>query len=213
MSKYKTGDKVRVKSLDEVLEIEGVEHYDDVGDPWISYYMLEHFGKEGLITSCNENGECMVLFDEDDWFFKKEWLELVSTAKVEEIKNPTYDDLKHLFIDAKDLLTGGSISFNVSADYEEVKNPTYKTNSDRHRDLVNQIHDVYVDKNMKYGDAFAETIEKYGMIAALTRMNDKFNRIEQFIVNGFDDSEESLKDSLLDLANYCLMTVMEIDKK
>ena len=96
---------------------------------------------------------------------------------------------------------------------EEVKNPTYKTNADRHRDLTKHIHDVYVDKNMKYGDAFAETIEKYGMIAALTRMNDKFNRIEQFIVNGFEDSEESLKDALLDLANYCLMTVMEIDKK
>lgn len=206
----KTGDRVRVKSLEEVLKIEGVDRYERVDNPGIADDMLKCFGRYGWVHSCDDY--CYVDIGEHRWVFKKEWLEEVNIISVEEIKNPTYDDLKHLFIDTKDL-AGGSISFNVSADYEEVKNLTYKTNADRHRDLVNQIHDVYVDKNMKYGDAFAETIEKYGMIAALTRMNDKFNRIEQFIVNGFEDSEESLKDSLLDLANYCLMTVMEIDKK
>lgn len=85
------------------------------------------------------------------------------------------------------------------------------TNKEKHRYLIEQIHTTYLDKNKKYGDAFNETIKKYGYISALTRMHDKFSRIESFVMNGYEDSEESLVDSLLDLANYCLMTVMELE--
>lgn len=109
--------------------------------------------------------------------------------------NPTYDDLKELFTD----------------DYEVDLNIVL-TNKERHRALIEHIHNTYVDKNKKYGDAFNNTIRKYGFISALTRMHDKFSRIESFILNGYEDSEESLIDSLLDLSNYCLMTVMELEK-
>lgn len=45
------------------------------------------------------------------------------------------------------------------------------------------------------------------MIAALTRISDKFNRIETLILNddkGTDD--ETVIDTLIDMANYCVMT-------
>mgnify|MGYP001371824164 CR=1 FL=1 len=102
----KIEDKVRVKSLEEVLKIEGVEDYEDVGNPGIAYFMLECFGNEGWIKHDYNDGVYEVFINKEIWDFKKEWLELVSTAKVEEIKNPTYDDLKHLFIDVKDLAGG-----------------------------------------------------------------------------------------------------------
>jgi len=41
-------------------------------------------------------------------------------------------------------------------------------------------------------------------IGFLTRMGDKFSRIESFIANGrLEITNESAVDSLLDLANYC----------
>ena len=71
--------------------------------------------------------------------------------------------------------------------------------------------DVFESKNKEYGNAFQDSIKKYGLIAALTRMNDKFKRIETLILNDDKPSHESLKDSLLDLSNYCLMTAHEVD--
>lgn len=82
----------------------------------------------------------------------------------------------------------------------------------RHKEILENLHDTYVDKNNKYGDAFAETVVKYGNVAALTRMYDKFSRIETMVLNEIEDSEESVIDSALDLANYLVMFVMELEK-
>ena len=81
----------------------------------------------------------------------------------------------------------------------------------KHLELCNEIHKTYKSKNEKYGDSFNDTIKKYGMISALTRMSDKFSRIENNIINNINDNEK-LEDNLLDLANYCLMTVMSLDR-
>ena len=98
--------------------------------------------------------------------------------------------------------------------HEEVKEQLGLGNNEKHyTKLMLENKSIYLDKNEKYGDAFAETIQKYGYISALTRMNDKFNRIEEFTLKGFEDEEESLRDSLMDLANYCYMYVMEIEKE
>ena len=98
--------------------------------------------------------------------------------------------------------------------HEEVKAQLGLVNNEKHyTKLMLENKSIYLDKNKKYGDAFAETIQKYGYISALTRMNDKFNRIEEFTLKGFEDEEESLRDSLMDLANYCYMYVMEIEKE
>lgn len=79
---------------------------------------------------------------------------------------------------------------------------------EKHKHLLVELHETYKSKNQLYGDAFGETIQKYGLISALTRMHDKFSRIETMILGELED-EESLRDSLMDLANYCLMTVLE----
>ena len=80
-----------------------------------------------------------------------------------------------------------------------------------HADLCAQMHDLCVAKNKRYGDSFSKTAQRYGLISALTRMSDKWNRIETLILGRADESaDESLVDSLIDLANYCIMTVCEI---
>jgi hypothetical protein len=81
----------------------------------------------------------------------------------------------------------------------------------QHKLLVNRLHQVYKTKNAAYGDSFGRTIEKYGKIAALTRMSDKWNRIETLFLNtDINPDEESVRDTLFDLANYCLMTIIEL---
>ena len=80
-----------------------------------------------------------------------------------------------------------------------------------HADLCTQMHELCVAKNKRYGDSFSKTVQHYGLISALTRMSDKWNRIETLILSRADESaDESLVDSLTDLANYCIMTVCEI---
>lgn len=83
----------------------------------------------------------------------------------------------------------------------------------RHKELCEKMNKTYCQKNEKYGDSFSTSVQKYGYIAALTRISDKFHRIENLILTKTDgsDTDESLIDSLLDLSNYCLMTVIELE--
>lgn len=84
---------------------------------------------------------------------------------------------------------------------------------ERHKELCEEIHQTYIQKNEKYGNSFTTSVQKYGLIAALTRISDKFNRIETLILNREDgsDTDESLIDSCLDCANYMLMSVIELE--
>jgi hypothetical protein len=87
------------------------------------------------------------------------------------------------------------------------------TNSDRHQKLLNEIHGTYITKNAAYGDSFAKSIAKYGYIAALVRLNDKFERLENLILQDGQENDESLRDTCLDAANYFLMLAMELEKE
>lgn len=83
--------------------------------------------------------------------------------------------------------------------------------TERFREIANDLADLYVNKNIDYGDSFGRSVQKYGMIAALTRMSDKFNRAENLILMRSAKVQESLSDTLLDLAAYCIMTAMEVE--
>lgn len=68
--------------------------------------------------------------------------------------------------------------------------------------------DLYAKKNEMYGDAFSKTFQAYGPISALTRMRDKLDRLETLILNPqLDPKDETILDTLTDLANYCDMTI------
>lgn len=88
---------------------------------------------------------------------------------------------------------------------------TNKVNERDVKEVLRKMRDVFVIKNKKYGNSFEASVDKYGMIAALTRIGDKFNRIENLILagdNGTDD--ETIVDTLIDMANYCIMTAVYI---
>ena len=84
---------------------------------------------------------------------------------------------------------------------------------ERHSELLRQIHETYIKKNHDYGDSFSKSIEDFGPAAALVRISDKYYRLSSLFKSKealVDD--ESVVDTLLDLANYCIMTVMEVEK-
>ena len=83
----------------------------------------------------------------------------------------------------------------------------------RFKSLTQAMAETYEAKNADYGDSFGNSVKKYSPIAGLVRMEDKFNRLENLIMNCKEAKvkTESLKDTLLDLANYAIMLHMEID--
>lgn len=89
-----------------------------------------------------------------------------------------------------------------------------KTKADKFLELSLAIADLYTRKNSDYGDSFGISVQKYGLISALTRISDKFNRLESLILNKNRLVEdEKLTDTLLDLASYCIMTCIELQEK
>lgn len=87
-------------------------------------------------------------------------------------------------------------------------------NLEQHKILLQQIHDTYVKKNHDYGDSFSRSFKKYGLVAAMVRMEDKWNRLDN-MASGAEQkvANETIRDTLLDLAGYCVMTTMELDRK
>ena len=81
-------------------------------------------------------------------------------------------------------------------------------------ELFNELLETYKQKNEKYGNSFGDTFDKVGIISAYTRISDKFNRFEYMVMNQDDGTDdERLRDTLMDMANYCVMTVRELEKK
>lgn len=83
----------------------------------------------------------------------------------------------------------------------------------RHRKMIDMIHETYKKKNRDYGDAFGVSLDKRGMVAALVRMEDKMGRLDSLKDRDPLVKDESLQDTLLDLANYAIMTAMWLERK
>lgn len=82
------------------------------------------------------------------------------------------------------------------------------------KDITEEMNALYERKNHDYGNSFSETFRKLGIISAATRMLDKMNRIVSLVTKDKQKvNDESLRDTLIDIANYAVMTIMEIDKK
>lgn len=79
---------------------------------------------------------------------------------------------------------------------------------DVHDDICQMLHETYKAKNADYGDSFALVRRKYPN-AILIRLNDKLNRLETLMNGGKQHVDESIDDTLLDLANYCIMELVE----
>lgn len=84
----------------------------------------------------------------------------------------------------------------------------------RHKEIVEELNHVYEQKNTDYGDSFAESVREFGIVAALTRISDKYNRFKRLALGNRNlVGDESIRDTLLDMANYCIMLSMILEQE
>lgn len=78
-----------------------------------------------------------------------------------------------------------------------------------HQEVCQQLHNTYCRKNHDYGDSFATLRQEYPN-AILIRLGDKYNRLKALMSGeAAQVKDESIDDTLLDLANYCILELVE----
>lgn len=87
-----------------------------------------------------------------------------------------------------------------------------------HDRICAEIHEMYRKKNADYGDSVGELYKKLGDVSFLTRISDKYHRLMNLMTDydGYMKKEinyESVDDTIMDLANYCIIWLMERELK
>jgi hypothetical protein len=82
----------------------------------------------------------------------------------------------------------------------------------RHAEICKEINNLYERKNHDYGDSFHQTFVEEGMAMARRRLGVKCSRVKT-LSRGSEQkvNDESIRDTLIDLANYAIMTVVEME--
>ena len=83
-----------------------------------------------------------------------------------------------------------------------------------HGKICQELTETYKKKNADYGNSFENSLDKHGLIAGIVRMDDKMSRL--ISLNSKNEQQvmdESMRDTLMDLANYAIMSVMWLDGK
>ena len=83
----------------------------------------------------------------------------------------------------------------------------------KHNEICNKLNQIYDSKNHDYGDSFSETFSKLGIVSAVTRITDKVNRLQNLTTKEQRVGDETINDTLMDLANYSIMTLIELEDK
>ena len=79
----------------------------------------------------------------------------------------------------------------------------------QYKKVHNEAFDLFKKKNNDYGDAFAN----FGPVGVIMRMQDKMSRFIQVNQNKIEMvKDEKLRDTIIDLHNYCAMAIMLMDE-
>ena len=80
--------------------------------------------------------------------------------------------------------------------------------------ITKEMIELYKIKNKNYGNSFSKQFEEYGLTSVCIRLEDKLNRLKSLNKQGKEANvdDESIRDTLIDLANYSVLAMIEIDK-
>lgn len=81
--------------------------------------------------------------------------------------------------------------------------------------ILNNLEETYKNKNNDYGNSVADTYKKFGDLSFLVRITDKYNRLLTLCNPNNEQKvkDEKIDDTILDLANYCLLWLVEKEYK
>lgn len=88
----------------------------------------------------------------------------------------------------------------------------------RYKAIVENMTQKFIAKNHDYGNSFSESVQEFGAttgpVIGFAPIMHKFNRLKNIIKGNTPLVEgETIEDTLLDMANYCIMLNMEISQK
>ena len=90
---------------------------------------------------------------------------------------------------------------------------TEPININIHAAICDELKDLYLRKNTDYGDSFHKTFIEEGMAMSRIRLSDKLERFKRLTKSGEQNvKDESVRDTLIDLANYAIMTIVEMER-
>ena len=199
--KYKVGDKVKIKSLSWYNK--NRNEYSFVVQNGISftYSMSEYCGKIATIASIESDNEHYII-DIDGgewtwmgWMFEDDFAENIVESKTSNEYELIEND--KIIYDGKD-----STSINI----KEVNKITFE-------DILTQMLSTYKAKNADYGNSFDKTLNEFGLVASVVRLNDKMERIKSLIKSDAKVLDEKIDDTLLDMANYAVLTLLWLRNK
>lgn len=89
-----------------------------------------------------------------------------------------------------------------------------KVNADAVSDIADKLYKTYKRKNADYGNSFSELYEEDGIMTVKVRIGDKYKRYYNITTkNELRVKDESVRDTLEDMANYAIMAMNEIRKE
>lgn len=128
----------------------------------------------------------------------------------------TNDRLENIIDQIEDVsnslsLEEAEILYNIIQELNDMRH-IFGSESGEFRDITNSMIQTYQAKNQDYGNSFEKSLYKFGLVASIIRLSDKMNRIESLSQTKARVKDESIEDTLLDLANYAIMTVIWLRK-
>lgn len=81
------------------------------------------------------------------------------------------------------------------------------------KQIANGLTELYERKNADYGNSFSKTFEEFGMMSTVVRLSDKLERLKTLSKQEAKVKDESIQDTVMDIAVYAMLTLMELMNK
>jgi hypothetical protein len=118
-----------------------------------------------------------------------------------------FNQLRNLLLKAHAFIRGRNTFDDMNIVIDDSHNAKKLNNRDNpFKECTDHLADVLQSKNTAYGDSFTKSVDEDGLLVLKIRLGDKFNRVSSLIKKGeLKENDESLKDTLLDLAGYSIL--------
>lgn len=118
------------------------------------------------------------------------------------------EQLQHLLVENGLFLNEDDLFNTVNTTEGDDDITTEKSDNNKFIKYTNYLADTLQEKNLAYGDSFTKTMDNWGLEALGIRLSDKLSRIASLVKQGkLKENDESLEDTLLDLAGYAVLGI------
>lgn len=187
------------------------------------YYFINDYGNIIGTTELSDRYKSKTIFTLEEFYTKfpyniNDVVKIESDDELYFIEDMFWSNNKSsifYILDNKDIYEAKQLKFAYKKRINNInKNNNMNNNVEQFKQIAKEISELYEKKNKAYGNSFGDTYKKLGIISAITRISDKYNRICNLATSpNINDLNESIEDTLKDLAAYAIMTLIEIQNK